>query len=74
MSKNEIQCEGGCRDSGMCPGVALLISGLVAIVLHKVTHWDWIFFPVLGVLTPILVFGLHKTLLPFRKKTENPSN
>ena len=71
MRKKEIRCDGGCGDSGMCPGWALMVSGLIAIVLHKITQWDWIFFPILGVVTPVLVFGLHKTFLPIRKKTEN---
>ena len=71
MNTTETDCEKGCNGSGMCPGIALLISGFIGIALHAITNWDWSIAVCMMALTPALMAGLHKSLNPFKKKTTN---
>jgi hypothetical protein len=68
MKHDESTCNSGCNSSGMCPGIALMVSGFAGIALHSITQWDWVFFFSMITLTPILMAGLHRSLNPFRKK------
>lgn len=69
MKTTEIDNEKGCNGLGMCPGIALLVSGFIGIALHAITRWDWSIALSIMTLTPALMAGLHKSLNPFRKKT-----
>ena len=71
MNTTDADCDKGCSGPGMCPGIALLVSGFIGIALHSLTHWDWIIAISMVTLTPILMTGLHKSLNPFKKNSTN---